>query len=342
MPTPEVERLRRAPATRDISGDLMPSFYTRAPHKAGIAGSVRALLSSSPNLSEADILKGHAAAASAEHNTALAEKIRLEIAREQQADRARSDPSLQNEYGATTSGITVPQGAQLSDYIRGVTSPPATPVDDQGYANPQNPPVRPDVTPEAERGYRSAIGALIANRLATGKTNAEQLTHGQGNLLTQAVRGAMSGADNITDENQLGHSIGVPAREPFTRGPNPQGVMVNQETGDLTTDTELHDAAVKAAEALAAKRAADATKTAGPRLPPGRTPAQEGRDVAYAERQRLEAESKRMEILRQKQSGAKSRFRNDRNMKGNTIGNWVPDAGFEVLDSKGKVVGHYD
>lgn len=319
---------------------MMPSFYHK-PRTGGIAGSVRALLSSSPNLSESDILRGHAAAASAEHNTALAEKIRLEIDRERQADRLRSDPNLQNEYGSTTSDITVPQGAQLSEYIRGVTSAPATPVDDQGYANPQNPPVRPDVTPEAERGYRSAIGALIANRLATGKTNAEQITHGQGNLLTQAVRSAMTGADNITDENTLGHSIGVPAREPFTRGPNPQGVMVNQETGDLTTDTELHDAAVKAAEALATKRTADATKGDRPRQAPVRTAAQEERDRAYADAQRTRSEAARMELLRQKQSTAKSKFRNDRTMKGNSLGNWIPDAGFEVLDSKQKVIGHY-
>jgi hypothetical protein len=299
------------------------------------------LIASSPNLSESDILRGHAAAASAEHNTALAEKIRLEIERERQADRERSDPGLQNEYGATTSGITVPQGTQLSEYIRGVTSAPATPVDDQGNVNPQNPPIRPDITPEAERGYRSAIGALIANRLATGKTNAEQLTHGQGNLLTQAVRGAMSGVDNITDENQLGHSIGVPAREPFTRGPNAQGNMVNQETGEITTDTELHDAAVKAAEALAAKRTADATG-GRPRQAPVRTAAQEERDRAYAASQGVKTEGARLELLRQKQSGAKSRFRNDRNMKGNTIGNWIPDAGYEVLDKSGKIVGHYD
>lgn len=320
----------------------MPSFYTRAPHKTGIAGSVRALLNSSPNLSESDILRGHAAAASAEHNSALAEKIRLEIERERGAEKLRADPGIQNEYGATTSGITVPQGAQLSEYIRGVTSPPATPVDDQGYANPANPPIRPDITPEAERGYRSAIGALIANRLATGKTNAEQLTHGQGNLLTQAVRGAMTGADNITDENTLGHSIGVPAREPFTRGPNPQGVMVNQETGDLTTDTPLHDAAVKAVEALATKRTADATRGDRPRQAPVRTAAQEERDRAYAASQGVKTEGARLELLRQKQTSAKSRFRNDRNMKGNTIGNWIPDAGYEVLDKGGKVVGHYD
>lgn len=327
----------------------MPSFHTR-PKSSGIAASVRALLSSSPNLSEADILRGHAAAASAEHNTALAEKVRLEIENEKRAEALRNDPNLQNEYGATTSGITVPQGAQLSEYIRGVTSPPVTPVDDQGNANPQNPPVRPDVTPEAERGYRSAIGALIAQRLATGKTNAEQITHGQGNLLAQAVRGAMAGADNITDENQLGHSIGVPAREPFSRGPNPQGVMVNQETGDLTTDTELHDAAVKAAEALATKRTADATRGDRPRTAPIRTPAQEARDRAYAASQGVKTEGARLELLRQKQSTAKSKFRNDRNMKGNTLGNWVKfknkdgttGEGYEVLDKKGNLTGHYE
>lgn len=319
----------------------MPSFYTR-PKSGGVASSVRALLNSSPNLSEADLLRGHAAAASAEHNTALAEKIRLEIEREREAERLRSDPGVGNEYAATASGMTVPQGSQLSEYIRGVTSPPATSVDDQGYANPPNPPVRPDVTPEAERGYRSSIASLIANRLATGKTNAQQLTGAGGNLLTQAVRGAMTGADNITDENTLGHSIGVPAREPFSRGPNPQGIMPNQETGELTIEPGIHDAAVKALDALATKRTADATKPDRPRQAPVRTQAQEERDRAYAEAQRTKSESARMELLRQKQSTAKSKFRNDRNMKGNTLGNWIPDAGFEVLDKNGKVLGHYD
>lgn len=320
----------------------MPSFYTR-PKSGGIASSVRALLSSSPNLSEADILKGHAAAASAEHNTALAEKIRLEIEREREADRLRADPGVANEYASTTSGMTTPQGSQLSEYIRGVTSPPVTPVDDQGNANPQNPPIRPDVTPEAERGYRSAIGALIAQRLATGKTNAEQITHGQGNLLTQAVRQAMSGAENITGENQLGHSIGVPAREPFSRGPNPQGVMANQETGDLTIEPGIHDAAMKALDALATQRTATGDARTNPPPRPGatRTPAQEELARANAERNREAARKAKAENDRAARESVKSRFRSDRTQKGRSVGNWVEGKGFEVLENN-KLVGYYD
>jgi hypothetical protein len=223
----------------------MPTFYTRKP--SGIAAGVRALLNSSPRLTEADIRALDDRAAGSEYKSALAEKARLEVEQAMRSDRLRSDPNVASEYASVASGITAPEGRRLSGYIRGETIAPSTTVDDEGNANAPASYARPDVSPGQERAFRSTLASAMANQLATGKTNAEQLTHAGGNLLTQAVRSAMAEAPDISEENRLGHSIGAQAREPFSRGPNAQGLMVNQESGDIYSEPTLHAAAVAAA-----------------------------------------------------------------------------------------------
>lgn len=205
-------------------------------------------------------LKGALVGSQINQHTALAEKARLEAEAFAQSQRERQDPGLQNEYAATTSGMTVPQGAQLRGYVRGESVAPLTPNDDEGNVNASVPYARPDVSPEQERGYRSAIGALIANRIATGKTNAHQLTQGQGELLADAVRQKIAGTTEVPDQNQLRAALpGAGYREPYRGTVNAQGISQNQETGELTVEPEIHGAAVKALDALAGKRGRDAT-----------------------------------------------------------------------------------
>jgi Tfp pilus assembly major pilin PilA len=171
----------------------MPTFRTNRP--AGLAASIASMIGSSPNLSTADIMKVDAARAHSEHQYALTEKIRQELEAERQAQLARNDPGIANQYASTQAGMTVPQGAQMGGFIRGESLPPATPMDDEGNVMPEAPFQRPGITPEQDRAYRSAAASLMANRLATGKTNAEQLTKAGGNLLMDALRSQLSAPD---------------------------------------------------------------------------------------------------------------------------------------------------
>jgi hypothetical protein len=333
----------------------MPTFHTRQP--SSIAGSVRALVRSSPNLTANDMLQLDRLGAGMNRESALAEKARLEVEQMRNAERMRSAPEVADEYAGITSGL--PGGEttrRMAGYVRGRTIPPVFERDDEGNAMPAAEYARPDVPPEQERGFRSALGALIANQIARGSTNAQQLTGAQGNLLTQAARQAMQQEGiSVPEANTLGQSIGVRAREPFSN-PNAQGVFVNQESGDVYTEPGVHGAAIKALENLASQRGAAAeAKTnpppARPRSAPVRTPAQEARDREYAEAQKVRTEAGKIELARQKQAEARRRFESNKRRqnsenKERTLGDWVRKKqngsdvwGYEVLDKDGKVVG---
>lgn len=325
----------------------MPTFRTQRPR--GIADSVRMMLSGSPELSAADRIGLDRAAADVERNNSLAEKARQEIEEMRKQSRFRDDPEERIGYGATTSGLTVPQARRLQAFIAG----------EEGAIRPE------DVSPEAERAYRAAIGSLSANRFATGRTNAQQLTAGGGNILVDAVRGAMAAPGTSLDrQNQLGHSIGIRSREPFRI--SREGVILNEETGQANEGTDLarmvrdnigaQATERHAAAGLSGERATDLRQTRQSRIDlntsratssregrpaPKRTPAQEARDKAYADRQRAAAEQAERENERAAQSDARRTFRSDPDMKGKTLGKWVRGQGFEVLEG-GKVIGYYD
>ncbi len=343
----------------------MPTFRQQRPRS--ITNSMRALLSSSPDPTAADYANIDHRVAQAAHQNALAEKVRLELEDAREADRLRRDPNAAAEYASVASGLDVPTGNRLAGAIRGLVEQPATAVDDEGNPNAPSPYMRPEsVSPEQERAFRANLASTMANRMATGKTNADQFTRGGGNLLVQAIRNEMTQPDiELPRENQLGHAAGIRSREPFRT--NAQGTVLNEETGELEEGGQLAAAARAAVESLgnqreaaaglSGERATDLSERRPARIEldegraraaregrpaPQRTDAQEARDRAYAARATAAAEAAQTENDTRAQARARASFRGDAQMRGKKLGRWVRGQGFEVLDDTGKVIGYYD
>jgi hypothetical protein len=341
----------------------MPTFRSNRP--LGLAQSMRALLGNS-GLSRTDEIAIASAASRANRDDALAEKTRLEVQAQREADERRRNPAHATEYAATASGLRVPEGEHLAKFIRGEKVQPTTAVDDEGNPMPVVDYGRPEsVTPEGERAFRSALASVMATQLATGRTNADQMTQAGGNLLTQAVRSEMTRpGTEIKRENQLGHAINIRAREPYAT--NAQGTVLDQEAGTVNEDTELarvvrgnigaQAGQRRSAAALSDERATDiretrpgrkaltdarTTSARDGRPAPRRTPAQERRDNAYAASAEARAAAAGADNNRRREATARSNFRKDPAMKGHRLGRWT-EQGYEVLDSRGELVGHYD
>lgn len=247
----------------------MPTFKTKRP--ASLRDSISTLLSSSPRLTESDLRSLDAYSAKQDKDAALAEKARLEVEEERKAARLRSDPNAAADYSSVASGLTTPMGRQLRGYIYGESIPPLTPNDDEGNPLTPAPYERPAaVSPEQERLFRSNLASTIAQNLATGKTNADQLVQAGGHGLTNAIRSEITAARDVEDQNRLKAGISPSYREPYSGGA-PHGVAVNQETGEATVvDQPLHDATVRAQTALATQR--DPSRGIPPQQPSGEAP----------------------------------------------------------------------
>ncbi len=239
----------------------MPTFSQRG--AGSIQDSVRRMMGSSPNLDANDIMKveeaksriGYANAHTAQA-TALAEKVRQEIDQLRGAERLRNDPNAATEYAGNAAGLTMPVAQQLGGYVRG------TPVESAGPVRPgidetpmQNPSMPDGVTDPQRRTFQSALGSLMANRLATGHTNADQLTQAGGNLQTQGITQAVQ--DNILNGNVQTASAQNQGAKPGTAiklfdNVASTGATFAPATGGVQTDNPLaastiaHNLAVKA------------------------------------------------------------------------------------------------
>lgn len=346
----------------------MPTFRTQRP--GSIADSLRVMLGSSPQLTAADKIAVERGVADIGHKNALAEKVRVQVEQARAQERERADPNMASDYASYSAGVPTQTGRQFRRFREGEVD---TDMDTGDVNNVQ----RPEISPDQERAFSSHLAATIANRIATGKTNAEQMTHAGGNLLLENVRRSVSGEPNAAVQNAAVAPWRAAAREPYSNA-NAQGVVVNQEQGSAgpTAGTQsIYDAAVANVRAQAAQhgtaatlnttRAGDITTTQPGRLgrteaetnlanartanvkdpkarpAPGRTDAQEARDRAYADRQRLETEKLTRERDARDTSAAAASFRRDPKMKGMTTGGWVAGKGLEVKDASGKVVGYY-
>jgi hypothetical protein len=338
----------------------MPTFRTRQP--SSLASGVRSFAASfggAGGLNELEKMQIERAGARANREDSLAEKVRLEIEQMRAGEQARADPAAETDYAATVSGVRGGDTASnLSKFIRGLSEQFAGEgADEAGNVVPpiELPVARPDaVTPEQERAFRAARGSVMATRMATGRTNADQLTEAGGNLLTQALRNEITApGTEVVRGNQLAQAAGLRAREPFAT--NAQGTVLNQETGDLGEGSLLAGAVRSATRALTGQRnaagelsntRANVVQNPVPRPAPNRTPGQEARDEAYARAQAARAAGTEAENLRTQQSRARSNFRTeqrtDPRLKGATLGKWVAGQGYEVKDAGGRVVGYYD
>jgi|GEM_PF-4673312 len=336
----------------------MPEFRIRRP--TSITDSLRALLTSSPNLTAADQAAIDNHVATVAQRTALADKARWEVESARTAEAFRNDPENALTMAAVQAGIPLPIARQARDYALGM----------EGIE-------RPDLTPEQDRAFRAVMTGAMANRLATGKTNADQLTHGVRRTQDSILANRAAEIANAGEQAPLLAAAGLKPREPFAN-PNAQGLVTNQETGTVTvgntplyqavlgltgartgqanaaagasdarrrlTNREIDvdlpgarasqaDAAAEASRAAAGQRKAD-VEAGGPQARAG---AARGRGAASQAR----AEEGAMQNDLRKQSEVRSRFKKDPEMKGRSVGAWVPGKGYEVKKD-GIVIGHYD
>jgi hypothetical protein len=225
----------------------MPLFTQRKPAQT-VSRSIAAALSSSAEPSPLEALQVDNLAAQtafrgaeAQHQGALTQKVIAEVQAAEQAARDRNDPQKRLEHIATVAGATVPDVDRTQLYIR------------SGGERPLG------ITDQIERAIRAAAGALTSTDLATGKTNAEQMSHAQGSILSNIVRNASVGLPADQQNANVG-PFRATAREPFSGGVNAQGVMANQETGAATVAVPpLLEAVVRAQQALGSSREASAT-----------------------------------------------------------------------------------
>ena len=179
----------------------MPTFRTQS--SSNLSESVRRLVNSSRNPSELELLQVDAKAADMARNTALAEKARLEAEELRKAAAAREDPAARTEFASNSAGINYDTGTRLMAHIRGALEQPSVAdIDDADRVGATAQPFRtaaPVIEPGQDRRFRSALAATMANTLATGKTNADQLTSATGNVqgqgVAEAVRAAIESGD---------------------------------------------------------------------------------------------------------------------------------------------------
>ena len=274
----------------------MPLFKSQRPR--GIGQSVRAMLSSSPRLSGVEQAQAEHLGAQTGHQQALSEQIRLKLEQEREAAQARSDPNLRTEYAGTVAGLDSPTARRFEKFRTGAVEPQIAPMDEEGnpmppavYARPEN------VTPEQERSYRSALASTMANMLATGETNAEQLAHAGGRLSSQKMLDDASRSGiPVPEQNTLIAAATGKIREPFevTAG----GALLNKETRELDETPLAAVAARQAVEALTGQRGAAAalsTTRAG--------------DITATQPSRIDLNTARATAAREGRPGAGNQYR---------------------------------
>ncbi|HEX5128100.1 MAG TPA: hypothetical protein VFV90_00055 [Usitatibacter sp.] len=222
----------------------MPTFRTTP--SSNLTTSIRRMLASQ-NVGPMMDVQADIAAARTARDMSLAEKARLEVEDMQRAEALRRDPAAATEYASRAAGLTDPQGTALSRYIRGEMQPAPQPLQEEAAGLgvgglPDQPAALPsDVTPAQRGAFSNALAALIANQLATGKTNVQQLTAGQGNLQEQDLQRQAAEAPDVATGNRLIAAMAGKLRTPFRLGT--QGQVLNEETGGLNETTNLAQAA---------------------------------------------------------------------------------------------------
>lgn len=240
----------------------MPTFRTAPSSDLGSA--IRRAVASA-NLGPEVNMQADMAAAQTAHNLGLAEKARAEAEAVRAADVARADPGVATEYASHASGMSVPNGTRLSNHLRGVLEQPGpSDYEDASAMGREAQPFvtgAPNVGEPQKRVFQSALASTIANRLATGKTNAEQLAHAGDRINETALTNEAANTADVPTANRLIAAVSGKLREPFKT--NAQGTVLNEETGALNEGTRLAQAVrdltgAHAGSYAAAGRASDA------------------------------------------------------------------------------------
>jgi hypothetical protein len=175
----------------------MPTF--RSAPSANLATSIKRLVASNRGqITPMQEMQVDQAAADTAHKTSLAEKVRLEAEEMRNAAAARANPAASTEFASHSAGINLDTGNRLMAHIRGQPEPYSTADADDaavvGADVPRYTMAAPNIEPGQDRRFRSALAATIAERLAGGKTNAEQLTKAAGEVQGQGIMEAVQAA----------------------------------------------------------------------------------------------------------------------------------------------------
>lgn len=240
----------------------MPTFRTAPSRDLGSA--IRRAVEST-NLGDGVNVQADMAAAKTARDIGLAEKARAEAEAIRNAETARNDPKVATEYAGNAAGMTNPDATRLSNHLRGALEQPTSNDDlDASMRGQEAQPFvtgAPNVSEGQRRGFQTALASLIANRVATGHTNAEQLARAGADLNKTALQNEATDATTVPEQNRLLAAMAGKVREPFKT--NAQGTVLNEETGALNEGTQLAQAVrsltgAHAGSYAAAGRASDA------------------------------------------------------------------------------------
>jgi len=218
----------------------MPTFRT-APTPGMHESIRRAVAASRRGISPLDEAAVDQYRAKQDQTMALSDKVRAEAEALRSAAADRSNPDLAAQYAGNVAGMTGPDTTRLAAHLRGTLEQPGpSDVDDAAAMGAQAQPyptAAPNLAPGQARQFQSALAAMIANRLGTGKTNAEQLAHAGTRLDENALVNQAAGTQNVPEANAIIAAISRKVREPYAT--NAQGTVLNQETGALNEGGDL-------------------------------------------------------------------------------------------------------
>jgi hypothetical protein len=181
----------------------MPIFRAAPSNDLGTA--IRQAIASS-NLGPMAEIQADMSAAKTVRDLGLAEKARAEVEEMQRAQADRNNPALATEYARNVAGLDAPTATRLSNHLAGVLEQPGPGDQDDAMmvGKDAEPYVTgaPSVTDGQRRGFQTALASLIANRLATGKTNADQLAQGTNVLNKTAVTNEATDATTVPNANR--------------------------------------------------------------------------------------------------------------------------------------------
>jgi hypothetical protein len=237
----------------------MPYFSTRP--RSSLGSSIRRLFAGGAGIDPSQQIGIEQAAATTAHRLALMDKLRAETGQMEQAAAARVNPDLAAEYAGHAAGMDVPTATRMGQHLRGVMEQPSTAdVEDAAMAGRDAAPYRvsaPDVTPGQRRLFQSAIAATIANRLATGKTNADQFAKAGGNVQDNMLTEEAIAAKDLPTQNRIVAAASGKTYTPFRT--NAQGVTTDQGAGTVDEGSQL----AARVRALAEGRTVQARAAAG-------------------------------------------------------------------------------
>lgn len=244
----------------------MPLFRTARPNSLG--ASIQNLIGQGGGQGALSELYGESMAAKIAHDWSAAEKLRAEAEAGRASLAARTNPAIAEQFATQAAGLDIPSGRRLGAHLRGdMEQPSGADIEDAGAAGVE---ARPYVTgaPVLEPGQRerfqNAIGATIANVLATGKTNAEQLAHAPRRIAeASAIAKAAAAADrgDVTKTNLYSAGV-VQGKELTPFKTDARGIVTDEYTGALNEGGQYAAIARKAEQALGAQRGAAAAEHA--------------------------------------------------------------------------------